>query len=183
VVGIAPLAAWTYLATRGIYRVAVSVLNVGGQPVKNDLEVSSSVGGEKKMTEYGWEIDIPVQAKPIDGKVTIRAEVPSAFLAGASNVTLDKDYYPYAVIHLAKEPSVTIRGDVVDEHQRAVSGANVALPECSQSTQTDAQGLFALNSCVAEGQMVKIRAEKGRLSVSVTVIAGQTAELMLRNEH
>ncbi len=176
--GLAPLAARTYLASRGIFRIAVVVLNDDNLPMKNDVEVSSAAG-EKKITDAGWEFDIPVQARPTDGRVTIYAKAPSAFLAGQTTVILNNDYYPFAQIRLAKVHSVTIRGEVIDEKQRTVADAEVMLPDCSQSTRTDSNGLFALNSCVAEGQMVRIRSQKSDRSASMTVIAGQTVELLL----
>jgi hypothetical protein len=181
VVGVAPLVASTFLASRGIYHVRVIVLGVDNQPV-NDAEINTSAGGEKKRTANGWEIDIPPQSKPVDGKVTVYAKAPNAFLAGEATFTLERDYFPTVEIRLAKSPSVTIHGDVLDDNQKAVADADVTLPDCSQSTKTDVHGLFALDSCVAKGQMVKIRAEKGKLSAPITVPAGDTVEIVVRKD-
>ena len=181
VVGIAPLVASTYLGSRGIYHLRVVVLGPDNQPV-SEAEIKTSAGGETKRTESGWEIDIAPQAKPADGKVTVYAKVPNAFLSGETTLTLEKDYYQTISIHLRKPPSVTIHGEVLDENKRAVADADVMLPGCSQSTKTDVHGLFALDSCVAHGQMVKIRAEKGTLSASITVPADNTVEIVLRKD-
>jgi hypothetical protein len=181
VVGITPLITSTLITSRGVYRIRVIVLGSDNQPL-HDAEISASVGGEKKRTDNGWEIDIPPQAKPADGKITIYAKAPNAFLAGAATLTLERDYYPSVEVRLTKPAPVTVQGEVLDREQKAVAGADVSLPDCSQSTKTDAHGLFTLESCVSQGQMVKIRVEKGRLTASVTVPAGDTAEIVLRKD-
>jgi hypothetical protein len=63
-----------------------------------------------------------------------------------------------------------------------MADADVMLPGCSKFTKTDAHGLFSIDSCVAQGQMVTIRAEKGGHSASITVPAGDSAEVVLRND-
>jgi hypothetical protein len=181
VVGIAPLVAYTILASRGIYHVRAIVLGPDGQPF-SEAEVNASVGAEKKKADNGWEFDIPPQAKPADGKITIYAKAPNSFLVGSSSLTLEKDYFPSVEIHLTKIASVTIHGQVLDDKQRAVAGAGVILPGCSKSTNTDEHGLFSIDSCVAQGQMVTIRAEKDGQSASITVPAGDTAEVVLRRD-
>jgi len=181
VVGLAPLASYTFLASRGIYRISVIVLGPDNQPVTN-ADLSTSVGVATMKTASGWEIEIPPQTKPAGGKVIIYARSTNAFLTGWSALTLEKEYYPSVEIHLTKPRTVTIRGQVLDENQRAVSDADVSLPDCSQSTTTDSNGLFALDSCAFQGQMVKIRAEKGKLSDSITVPAGDTVEVVLRKD-
>ena len=181
VLGIAPLAARTFLASRGIYHLRAVVLGLDNQPV-DESELRASVGGEKKKTGDGWEIDIPPQVKPSDGKVTVYAEVPNAFLTGETTLMLEEDYYPTVKIQLAKAPSVTIHGEVLDKNQKSVAGADVSLPDCTQFTKTDEHGMFALNSCVAKGQMVRIHAEKGKLSSTITEPAGDTAEIVLRRD-
>lgn len=179
IIGLAPLAASTFLASRGIYHVRVVVLGTDNQPI-SDAELNASVGAEKKKTESGWEFDIPPQTTPADGKVTFFAKAPNAFLTGSTTITLEKDYFPSTEIHLGKAPSVTVRGEVLDETQKAIADADVILPDCAQFTRTDAHGLFSLDSCVAKGQMLRIRAEKADLTASVTVPAGDTVEIVIR---
>ncbi|MGB6974365.1 MAG: carboxypeptidase-like regulatory domain-containing protein [Terracidiphilus sp.] len=177
-VAVTPITARTYLRSRGIYRVSLAVLNAGGQPITSGVEIRSAVG-EKKTTDAGWEIDVPFQERPADGRIIIYAEDPDAFLSGSTTVMLNKDYYPSSVIQLEQEPPVMIHGEVIDEKQRGVSNADVILPDCSQSTRTDPQGLFEINSCAPNGMMLRVRVEKGGRSVSMTVIAGQPVELVL----
>src|SRR5712671_2324306 len=50
ILGLAPLAASTFLQSRGVYRVRVSVLGTDKQPV-DDALVTSSIGGEPKKVE------------------------------------------------------------------------------------------------------------------------------------
>ena len=180
VVGITPLFAQTILAWRGIYHVTVLVLDSDNQPVVG-AEVTTS-RGEIKKTGNGWEIDIPPQIRPADGKLTIYAKLPNAFLAGSSTVTLERDYYPSLEIKLSKLVPVTIHGQVLDENQKAIAGADVTLPECSKSTTTDLHGMFVLESCVADGQLVRIHAEKGKSAETITVPARDSVELVLRRD-
>jgi hypothetical protein len=172
------LGATVYLKSIGIYHIRATVVNPDNQPV-GDAEVTATAG-ERKKTDSGWEFEVSPQTKPSDGKVTVYASLPDSFLAGQSTVVLDKVYYPSTEIHLQKLPFVTIRGEVIDENQKGIAAANVVLPECSQSTKTDQNGLFSLPSCVAQGQRTSLRAEKGNLTASIQVIAGQTAQIVLR---
>ena len=55
------------LASRGVYRVRIIVLDPNKQPV-NDAHVSSSTGGELKKVSENWEFDLAPEAKPADGK-------------------------------------------------------------------------------------------------------------------
>ena len=180
VIGIAPLIATTYLAARGIYRIEIAVLGKDNQPMKDEgVEVSSSSGGEKKRTDNGWEIEIPPQTKPAGGVVTVYAKDADAFLQGSAQLALKSDYFPSIAIHMTSAPSITIRGEVIDVKQRAVADADVTLTQCSQSTKSDAHGLFHFDSCVADRQMVTIRAKKGDLSGSETVPASDGVQIVL----
>jgi hypothetical protein len=179
VLGIAPVTATTLLAMRGVYHIRLVVIGPDNQPLKKNVEINFPSGGEKKETESGWEIDIPPQSKPGDGKVTIYANYPESFLVGSSTISLDRNYFPSMVIKLEPPPSVTIRGEVIDGRQKGIADADVILPKCSQATKTDTNGLFSFKSCVAQGQIVTIRAEKGKLSSSVTVPANDSVQIVL----
>ena len=87
-----------------IYRVRVTVLDPQQVPV-NDAVIISSVGGEQKKADGGWEIDIFAASKPADGKVTVYASKPSTSLYGHEDLVLDKDPNPTIKIQLsAGEP-------------------------------------------------------------------------------
>jgi hypothetical protein len=72
ILGLAPLAASTLLQSRGVYRVRVVVLGRDRLPV-DDAHVTSSIGGEPKRVENGWEFDIPPQSRPADGELKLFA--------------------------------------------------------------------------------------------------------------
>jgi len=177
--GLSPLLSSTYLQSRGLYRVRVFVLDADKQPV-DDAHVTSSNGGEPKKVEAGWEFDVPPQSLPADGKLKLFASVKSAFLAGASTIVLDSDYFPTVEIQLDRDTSATVRGVVIDEHRRSVAGAQVSIPGYSDVAETDQMGNFVLPAHAADGQIVQVRAQKGQLVASMSVPAGNAAvELML----
>lgn len=177
--GLAPLAASTFLQSRGVYRVRVVVLGPDQSPV-DDAHVSSSSGGEPKKIESGWEFDIPPQTRPADDKVVLFASVKNAFLTGSSTVVLAQDYYPTTTIQLTSGTSAMIRGVVVDDHRRSVAGAHVSIPGYADVAVTDEMGNFVLPAHAADGQIVKVRAQKDQLVGSMSVPAGKVpVELVL----
>lgn len=179
VLGLAPLGASTFLESRGVYRMRISVLGADKQPV-NDALVTSSIGGEPKKVEGGWEFDIAPQTRPADGKVVLFASVKSAFLTGSSTLVLGQDYYPNTTIQLASDTSAMVRGLVVDEHRRSVSGVRVSIPGYPDIAVTDKMGNFVLPAHAADGQIVQVRAQKDQLVGSLSVPAGQPVELVLK---
>jgi hypothetical protein len=180
VLGLAPLAASTFLQSRGVYRVRAVVLRPDKSPV-DDARVISSNGGEPKKIEGGWEFDIPPQARPADGKLRLFASEKNAFLAGSSTLVLDRDYFPTVEIQLERDTSAIIRGDLIDEHRRPVAGAHVWIPGYSDDTLSDERGNFALPAHAADGQMVRLRAQKDQLTADISTPAGNTpVELILR---
>jgi len=170
--GFAPLAASTFLQARGVYRIRITILGLDKSPVE-DAQVSSSIGGEPKRVQGGWEFDIPPQTRPADGKVVLFASEKSAFLTGSSTVVLAQDYYPTISIQLASDTSAMIRGIVVDEQHRSVVGATVSVPGYQDVAVTDKMGNFALPAHVADGQIVQVRAQKNQLVGSMFVPAGR----------
>jgi hypothetical protein len=180
VLGLAPLVASTFLQSRGIYRVRVIVLGPDHSPV-DDAQVRSSNGGELKKVEGGWELDIPQQTRPADGKVTLYASVKKAFLTGNSVLGLGSDYYPIATIQLATDTTALLRGVVVDDRGRTVAGAAVSIVGYTDGTITDQMGNFVLTAHAAEGQIVEIRAQKDQLTGSMSVPAGNVpVELVVK---
>lgn len=180
ILGLGPLAASTFLQSRGVYRVRVAVLGLNRSPVE-DARVTSSNGGEPKKVEGGWEFDIPPQSRPADGGLKLFASEKNAFLVGSSTLVLDKDYFPTVEIQLDRDTSATVRGDVIDEHRRSVSGATVSIPGYPNVATTDAMGNFVLPAHAADGQIVRLRAQKNQLTADVSVPAGdKPVELILK---
>jgi hypothetical protein len=143
-----------------LYRLRVTVLGPQGQ-LAEDAEVRSSVGGEKKKVDGGWELDIPAGVLPAERKVTVYAERISAFLHGSREVVLDKDFQPVVTIELREDRSAVVTGNVQDEEGHALSGArvNVAGSEVEAVT-TGTGGGFSLAAHAAPGQIVQLHAEK-----------------------
>jgi hypothetical protein len=180
ILGLSPLVASTILQSRGIYHVRVVVLGLDHAPI-TDAHVSSSIGGEPKKVESGWEFDIPQQTRPADGKLVLFASVKEAFLNGSSALVLDQDYFPTAIIQLASNTTALLHGVVLDERRRSVAGATVSIEGYADSVTTDKMGNFTLPAHASEGQIVKVRAQKDRLIGSVSVPAGRDpVELLLK---
>jgi hypothetical protein len=180
ILGLAPLLLSTYVQSRGLYRVRVVVLGTDKMP-DNDAQVISSNGGEPKQVEGGWEFDIPPQSRPADGKLKLFASEKNAFLAGNSTLVLDKDYFPTVEIQLDRDTSAIIRGDVIDEQRRPVAGAHVWIPGYPDDAVTSVRGNFALPAHAADGQIVRLRAQKDRLIADVSAPAGSApVELVLK---
>jgi hypothetical protein len=156
--------AWKYGAGKpsdpAVYRVRVIVLSPQRVPV-NDAKVTSSMGGEAMKVEGGWQFVIPAESKPKDGKLTVYADVPNAFLTGMQNVLLSEDRTPTTIVQLASRPSAQIRGIVVDKMLRAVAGAKVSIIGYgSEAVTTQADGSFSLSAHAADGQQVQLHAEE-----------------------
>jgi hypothetical protein len=173
-----PLFVSAYIGTRQVYHLRVMVLAPGGSPADN-ATVTCSIGGEPKQIQGGWEFDIPPQQRPADGKVNLYAMKKSAFLGGAATIVLGSDYYPTATIHLTSDTSAEVRGDVLDASGRAVAGAIVSVAGYPDGATTDANGNFSLPAHAAVGQIIEVRARKGRLAARVSAVAGQSVDIVL----
>jgi tetratricopeptide (TPR) repeat protein len=147
-----------------IYRVRATVVDPQGGPVEN-ATVWSMIGGEPKKVPGGWQFDIPVAIKPQDGKLTIYARIPSAFLIGSSDLQLGADLNPTVTVKLKKEESASVRGQVIDDQNKAIPGVRVSVVGYeSEAVITQAGGNFDLPAHAANGQSVQLHAEKDRYS-------------------
>lgn len=156
-----PIAFSTYqtIATQTIYRVRVTVLSPQNTPVEN-AKVWSTMGGEAKSVSGGWQFDIPVASKPKDGKLTFYAEVPGTFQRGSTELVLADDYNLTVTIKLTIDTSGTLRGNVVDEHKHAISGASVNVVGYEkEAVVTGNSGNFELPAHAAIGQQVQLHVE------------------------
>jgi hypothetical protein len=178
VLGVTPFAASSVLQSRGVYHVQVVLLRPD-KSVVDIAQVKASNGGELKMVAGGWELDVPQQARPADGKVTLSAIAKDEFMKGESTVVLAKDYYPTATIQLVAETSAMVRGVVVDEDLGVVAGARVSVGDYPEVAVTNAKGNFVLPAHAGQGQMVEIRAQKGNLTGHLSAPAGKVVEVVL----
>jgi hypothetical protein len=179
ILGISPLIASTFLTSRGVYHIRVVVLGTDGQPV-NQADLSSSAGGEMKQANGNWEFDLAPQAMPSSGQIAFYATVKDAYLGGKSSLALKDDYFPTVTIQLLPLPPVNIRGTVVDEKGKSVSGAHIAISGYSEIATSDAMGNFSLPSHHADGQLVSVRAVKDDRIADTMVVAGRDAQIVLR---
>ncbi len=173
-------AAWKYRASKpsdpAVYRVRVIVLSPQNMPI-NDAKVTSSMGGEPMKVEGGWQFVIPSESKPKNGKLTVYADVPNAFLQGMQNVLLGEDRAPTATVQLASRPVARIRGIVVDKALRAMAGTQVSIVGYgSEAVTTQGDGSFSLSAHSADGQQVQLHAEKsGYKALNQWYSAGDTS--------
>jgi len=181
VLGGAPFAAWSFLQSRGVYQVQVVLLRPD-QSVEDIAQVKSSNGGELKMVAGGWELDVPQQARPADGKVRLSAIAKDEFMKGESTIVLARDYFPTATIQMVAETSAMVRGVVVDENLGVVAGARVSVGDYPEAAVTNAKGNFVLPAHAGKGQMVEIRAQKGNLTGHLSAPAGKVVEVVLGRE-
>ena len=166
----------------GVYHVRVTVLDPRGLPLE-DASVWSSIGGEPKKVAGGWQFDIPADSKPKNGKLTLFASQPGAFLAGKSDLQLGKDENPAITIQLTQDTSATVRGIVIEAASgQAISGALVSvIGYGTEALRTGEDGSFVLPAHAAEGQQVQLRVEKqGYNPVTLWHPAGKIAvEILL----
>ena len=181
VLGTAPFAASAFLRARGVYHVQVVIVRPD-QTAAEIAQVKSSNGGELQMVAGGWELNIPPQNQPPDGKVTLSAAVKDEFLKGGSTLVLAGDYYPTARIQLVADTSAMVRGVVVDEDLGAIVGATVSIAGYADVAVTDQKGNFVLPAHAGKGQMVEVHARKGQLTGSLSAPAGRVVEVILSRE-
>jgi hypothetical protein len=160
--------------THSVYRLRVTILDIQHQPTE-DAILHCSAGGEPKKVLGGWEFDIPKTTVPADGKLSVFASIPSAFLSGRADLTLSTDYNVSITIQLEPDTSSWIRGIVVDDHNVGLEGALVSLVGHGPETvRTSQGGHFGLPAYAADGQEVQLHVEKqGYTSVSQYHPAGK----------
>lgn len=178
VLGLAPWVASHSVHSQAVYHVQVVLLRSDQSPV-DIAQVKSSNGGELKMVAGGWELDVPQQTRPVDGKLTFSAAVKDEFLKGSSTVVLADDYYPTATVQLEADTSATVRGVVVTEDLTAVAGATVSIEGYPDVTVTDQKGNFVLPGHAGKGQIVEVHAEKGHVTGHLSAPAGKMVEVIL----
>jgi hypothetical protein len=146
-------------AADAVYRVRVTVLDPSGNPAAG-ATLRTTASNETTATALDTAvITIPKATLPGGGKVTIFADLDSAFLHGRSDVALAADLNPSITIDLKSSRDATVTGLVEDDRGRAVVGATVSVLG-GESGETSANGSFTLKTNAAAGQMVRVHAEK-----------------------
>lgn len=141
-----------------LYSVRVQVLDPQGQPVRGST-VRTSAGNEPHLLPDGWwEIQVPAAKVPADGQVSLWAE-HKEWRGNRMNLYLGEEPNPQVEIHL-KAPETRLRGQVVDENNRALAGVRVTQQDgAPMEATTDAEGRFELTLSVPQGKRVGLRAE------------------------
>jgi len=142
-----------------VFRVRALVLDPQGVPVSG-ATLRTTASNETTTDAQGTaEVAIYRATMPADGKVTIYADLNSAFLHGHRDITLDKDPNPSVRIELKADGSATVSGLVEDQARRAISGASVSVL-AGETGQTGANGMFTLKTNAGVGQMVRLHVDK-----------------------
>ena len=162
--GARPIVANTYLESQRIqqqstFRVRVTVLDPQGHPISG-ARLRTTATNETTVTTDGLGlVTIPAGTLPADRKVTIFADLESAFLHGRTDLQLAADPNPSVTIAITSNRDATVTGLVQDERGRAIAGARVHVLG-GDSGETSSVGGFTLKANAAVGQTVRLHAEK-----------------------
>jgi len=148
----------------GVYRVRATVLDPSGRPV-DEARVWSSLPGEPQKVAGGWELNIPAESRPADGRLTIFAAKDSAFLS----------------VQLTKADSASVSGMVQDAQGNALAGVRVSVIGKPNPVVTDAGGSFVLGDIgAADGETAQLHAEKaGYRSVTQSHMGGDEPAVLV----
>jgi len=164
ILGLAPTVANAYLKhleseALTVYRVRTLVLDPEHVPVSG-ATLRTTASNETTQTFQGIGIVAVYRATmPANGRVTIYADLDSAFLHGHTDLELAKDPNPSATIQLRANGNADVSGLVEDNAGHAVSGATVTVLG-GESSLTDANGTFVVKTSAAVGQQVRLHVEK-----------------------
>jgi hypothetical protein len=166
--GVLPILANTYLESLkirqqgdlgAVYRVRVTALDARGNPVAG-ATLRTTASNETTVTSQDTAVvAIPKATLPADGKVTIFADLDSAFLHGRTDLQLSADFNPSVTIDLKPSRDATVTGLVEDDNGRAIGGATVSVLG-GESDESSANGSFTLRTDTAVGQIVRLHVEK-----------------------
>jgi hypothetical protein len=135
----------------------VTVLGPDGSPVA-ESKVRSSIGGEPKKVEGGWEFTIPAERR--GDKLTIFAESLESKGKGRQDLNLGQGLDQTVSVTLVNPPDATLRGTIVDNRGSALAGARVWVSGYGpEAVTTDVTGTFVLAAHAAAGDRVEIQAE------------------------
>jgi hypothetical protein len=163
VLGLAPTIANAYLKhlesqSLTVYRIRTLVLDPERIPVSG-ASLRTTASNETTQTLQGIGIVAVYRATmPADGKVTINADLDSAFLHGHADIQLAKDPNPSLTIELKATTNAFVSGLVEDSVGHAISGATVTVLG-GESSLTTATGTFAVKTNAAAGQQVRLHVE------------------------
>jgi hypothetical protein len=164
ILGLAPTVANAYLSHLAaqaltVYRVRTLVLDPEHVPVSG-ATLRTTASNETTQTFQGVGIVAVYRATmPADGKVSIYADLDSAFLHGHTDVQLANDPNPSMTIELKANGNATVSGLVEDNAGHSVPGATVTALG-GESGVTTPNGTFSVKTNAAAGQQVRLHVEK-----------------------
>jgi hypothetical protein len=124
-------------------------------------KVSSTLEGEIKSVDGGWEIDIPVGLSEQKRQLTIDATVEDLGLTGSTTLTLSSDTVQVTTLELKKSGELPVRGIVEDSHGNSIPNALVSvLGFGKDAVLSDASGSFELPSHALADETIPLHAEK-----------------------
>lgn len=154
----------------GEYLVRVTVLDPNSNPL-DEAEVVSSLGGERKRVEGGWEFVIPKSAVPSNGMLTIRAAQRTRGLSGTETIALGDDRSVAVTVTTAQDTSAEIAGTVRDEHNNGIADARVT--HANGEAVTDPDGRFQLAANAPQGTEIRLHAtSEGYMPSDQYAVAG-----------
>lgn len=164
ILGLAPIVANAYLQhleaeALTVYRVRTLVLDTEHVPVSG-ATLRTTASNETTQTYQGIGIIAIYRATmPENGRVTIYADLDSAFLHGHTELELVKDPNPSVTIELKANGNADVSGLVEDNAGHAVSGATVTVLG-GESSSTTQNGTFVVKTNASVGQQVRLHVEK-----------------------
>jgi hypothetical protein len=155
-----------------LYRLRVTALDPAGDPLVGATIKTTATNSRSTGEDGIGELAIPRAALQQDGKITIFADKPTAFLQGSKDITLADDPNPTITIRLQRLPGATVTGIVEDQEGHALAGVHVTVPG-GNATTTDNDGNFTLQTTTAPGEELELHAEKpGYTALTQRHVAG-----------
>ncbi len=143
-----------------VYRIRVTVLDLEDRLIENTT-LRSSLGGEKKKVDNGWQIDIPKANVPKHRKLKIYATKSGMNLHGKAELELSNDYNPTAIIKLKQDSVKFIEGIVKNDKGEPIDSVVVNAEDYYNAIDTTASdGHFSVSVSTLFGESVFIRATK-----------------------
>ncbi len=141
-----------------IYFIRIQILDPNGRALTK-TKILCSAGKPPKLLPNGeWGVVIPAAKVPTDGLISLSAE-HEEWEGNQREITLGADPNPRIQISL-KVPESWIRGQVVDENSRPLSGVHISRQDGARGeTKTDAQGRFVLKLSVRPDALIRLRSE------------------------
>ncbi len=143
-----------------VYQVRVRAIGADQNALQR-AHVRSSLGGETKLVNGGWEVDLPAGSSDDKRQLTIDASVEDLGLAGSTTITLSKDPIQTTSLELKKRGELPVRGIVEDSRGDSIPNALVSVVGYGKdAVLSDASGNFEMPSHAQADETISLHAEK-----------------------